>query len=941
MNTETSPLIADDDDDILKQPASQTIIVTPVKPQFTNSNQSTSPTIIIEASPPLESSSKILNTNNNELNRNIILNPNQSNLQDSVELSNKTKILQNENLDTQNKSSSILTGASKQNIIIPNIVVRPGGRSSTQPATNNVTQTQPKRNVAVKNTSGHLNRNNNYLNTQLNNNSNVTRANIQTVQTSITQCQPPQQAFRVNEDEIMNLDDKEQDSCDEYISANKNNREDSEISDSDDSINRRKMTRIIKKPKIYEEFLIDSDTNNSAQESIITNISNNTIQQTTSRITIEPNIKSNSPKPSTPNQTQATTNSTSNGLKFTARKSTAPQQINSNLTTVNRQPTSKNLITQTISNTNQITQILNKNPQVKPLINGSSDKNLNTIPQNISRITSNPLITTIPTQTISSNLNNQKQYKNKMVSCKPFYQSKATECYPIVKDASTQIDLDELKLNHTVIPVPVPINVPVPMCMYQAPMPVPLLIPVPIPVPVFIPTTKKTYDRVHRRIKKLRKKLPSDPYEFEILLYAEKLAREEGIPGFEDSSDGESDTEQNLQSVQESQDQMLLTQDSESSFKWNIGIKVFNTWLNNKIENLKLNKIQSSTRLPNDLLKLKNEELNLLLAEFLTEVRKPNGEIYAPESIYYISLGIQYYLQEKGRVENIFLDSALFDNFQESFNEIALRYKIRIDTDGQVASRIEEEILWESKQLGAFSPFVLLNTILYFNTKYFFLDKVESHKKLSFSNVKKHSKRNIGPNGEDYGKTVFLRYYPDCQGLEQVIYEQGENYDNPLRCPVELYNFYLSKCPESVKNRNDIFYLLPEKASLPTSPVWFSSQPLSEKMLDRMLNRIKMVKEVNELLLAAAPSTTPLIVQMNGIPQSFPELKIINNDEQNVKESGFNFGTSRNYNVSDLLKIIQAQQSTINKLTKEVIFFFSFLMTSLSQKLIVWYTTEN
>ena len=42
---------------------------------------------------------------------------------------------------------------------------------------------------------------------------------------------------------------------------------------------------------------------------------------------------------------------------------------------------------------------------------------------------------------------------------------------------------------------------------------------------------------------------------------------------------------------------------------------------------------------------------------------------------------------------------------------------------GQITSRIEEEILWESKQLGAYSPFVLLNTILYFNTKYFFLDK--------------------------------------------------------------------------------------------------------------------------------------------------------------------------------------------------------------------------
>jgi hypothetical protein len=121
--------------------------------------------------------------------------------------------------------------------------------------------------------------------------------------------------------------------------------------------------------------------------------------------------------------------------------------------------------------------------------------------------------------------------------------------------------------------------------------------------------------------------------------------------------------------------------------------------------------------------------------------------------------GIQYYLQENDRIENIFFDNQ-FEKFQDSLNEIAIKYQIRLNPDGQIISRIEEEILWESKQLGAYSPFVLLNTIIFFNTKYFFLDKPESHLQLSFTNVKKHSKRNIGPNGEEYGKTVYLRYYP-------------------------------------------------------------------------------------------------------------------------------------------------------------------------------------
>ena len=42
----------------------------------------------------------------------------------------------------------------------------------------------------------------------------------------------------------------------------------------------------------------------------------------------------------------------------------------------------------------------------------------------------------------------------------------------------------------------------------------------------------------------MRRKLPSDPAEFQLLLYAEKLAREEGIPGFEESSDGDSEVDE-------------------------------------------------------------------------------------------------------------------------------------------------------------------------------------------------------------------------------------------------------------------------------------------------------------------------------------------------------------------------------------------------------------
>lgn len=57
--------------------------------------------------------------------------------------------------------------------------------------------------------------------------------------------------------------------------------------------------------------------------------------------------------------------------------------------------------------------------------------------------------------------------------------------------------------------------------------------------------------------------------------------------------------------------------------------------------------------------------------------------------------------------------------------------------------------------------------------------------------------------------------------------------------------------PESVKTRNDVFYLQPERSCVPDSPVWYSTQALSQESLQKMLHRVKMVKEINIALLTS------------------------------------------------------------------------------------------
>lgn len=74
---------------------------------------------------------------------------------------------------------------------------------------------------------------------------------------------------------------------------------------------------------------------------------------------------------------------------------------------------------------------------------------------------------------------------------------------------------------------------------------------------------------------------------------------------------------------------------------------------------------------------------------------------------------------------------------------------------GYVHSRVEEEFLWDCKQLGAYSPIVLLNTLLFFCCKYFGFTTVEQHRQLSFAHVMRCTKTN-----PDNSKTTFLRFYP-------------------------------------------------------------------------------------------------------------------------------------------------------------------------------------
>ncbi|KAG9336063.1 hypothetical protein JZ751_003329, partial [Albula glossodonta] len=235
-----------------------------------------------------------------------------------------------------------------------------------------------------------------------------------------------------------------------------------------------------------------------------------------------------------------------------------------------------------------------------------------------------------------------------------------------------------------------------------------------------------------------------------------------------------------------------------------------------------------------------------------SEARGLEGEPFEADVLYYIFLCIQKYLFENGRVDDIFSDP-YYTRFSQWLHRVLDIWKPSVHPLGYVIpSHVTEEMLWECKQLGAHSPSTLLTTLMFFNTKYFQLKTVDQHMKVAFSKMLRHTKKNPS-NPKD--KSTSIRYLKGV-GLQHVgqkvtddMYaEQAEHPENPLRCPIKLYDFYLFKCPQSVKGRNDTFYLTPEPVVAPNSPIWYSTQPITREQLEHMLTRILMVREIQEAI---------------------------------------------------------------------------------------------
>uniref|UniRef100_A0A8V5GP09 Uncharacterized protein n=1 Tax=Melopsittacus undulatus TaxID=13146 RepID=A0A8V5GP09_MELUD len=438
--------------------------------------------------------------------------------------------------------------------------------------------------------------------------------------------------------------------------------------------------------------------------------------------------------------------------------------------------------------------------------------------------------------------------KNKAAMCKPLMQNRGVSCKIEMKSKGCQTEAD-WKPQVIVLPIPVPIFVPVPMHMYCQKVPVPFSMPVPVPVPMFLPTTLESTDKIVETIEELKVKIPSNPLEADILAMAEMIAEAEELD--KASSD--------LCDLVSNQSAEGLLEDCDLFGPARDDVLAMAVKMANVLDEPGQDLEADFPKNPLDI----NPSVDFLFDCGLVGPDDVSTEQDLPRAV------------RKGQKRLVLSESCSRDSMSSQPSCTVLNYSYGVNAwkswvqakyaGGETTKpmRIKEDILactaaelnyglaqfvkeitrpngerYEPDSiyylcLGIQQYLLENNRMVNIFTDLYYLTFVqELNKSLS------GWQPTILPNNGSSGKRKREEEVP--------VLEQRENRMNPLRCPVKFYEFYLSKCPESLRTRNDVFYLQPERSCIAESPLWYSVIPMDRSMLESMLNRILVVREIYE-----------------------------------------------------------------------------------------------
>ena len=232
-------------------------------------------------------------------------------------------------------------------------------------------------------------------------------------------------------------------------------------------------------------------------------------------------------------------------------------------------------------------------------------------------------------------------------------------------------------------------------------------------------------------------------------------------------------------------------------------------------------------------------ELEEKLCLFFAEIKRQDGKDYEPDSLAVMQAAIDRHLNLKGYSKSILKDREF------SRSRLILEGKarrLRMEGRGKrpnatrALTKAEEEKLWSLGRLGSSTPRALLHTVFYKIGQQFGLRARQEHESMTMANFE-YGTSDDGPTEfvvfhEDPTKTRGSGLHPKKRdGLPKMFATGGK------RCPVKLYNLYISKQPEHLK-KTGRFYLGIDWKKTVDDDVCYTDQPMGKNKLGKIMKEL-------------------------------------------------------------------------------------------------------
>ena len=231
--------------------------------------------------------------------------------------------------------------------------------------------------------------------------------------------------------------------------------------------------------------------------------------------------------------------------------------------------------------------------------------------------------------------------------------------------------------------------------------------------------------------------------------------------------------------------------------------------------------------------------LNKTLELYFSQIKKADGGQYEPNSLCVMQAALDRYLNEKKYGYSILRDT-LLEGSQKVLEGKAryLRQELGMGKRPNKSSSLtkdEEETLWDCGQLGPKNPRSLLNTKWFLLTQHFGLRGRQEHYTILVQDFVMHLDEE-GNKFYTFAEGVTKTRQSGLREKHRVVIPKMFETKSP-RCPVALFELYISKRPTALRNQGPFYLAVIDK---PQTNIWYEVTPLGVNSINKIMqNMIK------------------------------------------------------------------------------------------------------